>query len=134
MREWSRYHDESEWSLIVSLMCSFCKRSFRRILRSCFSRWAVRHALQQSRGGAMFRGGSFDQLGGCQELHEEWRMRRLAELSSDDLTQEEPADVSPIAWNRSRSPQRWGLKASAKHSRQRLLRWCSWCRAAMQHR
>ena len=35
-------------------------------------------------------------------------MRRVAELSSDDLTQEEPADVSPVAWNRSRSPQRWG--------------------------
>ena len=69
---------------------------------------AVRLALQQSRGGAMLRGVSVDQSGGCQEHHEEWRMRRLAELSSDDLTQEEPADVSPVAWNRSRSPQRWG--------------------------
>ena len=38
----------------------------------------------------MLRGGSFDQSGGCQELHEEWRMRRLAELSSDDRLRRNP--------------------------------------------
>ena len=24
VREWSQYNDESEWSLIISLMCPFC--------------------------------------------------------------------------------------------------------------
>ena len=46
---------------------------------------AVHRATQQGRGGAMLRGGSFDQSGGCQELHGEWRMRRVAELSSAGL-------------------------------------------------
>ena len=49
---------------------------------------AVHRATQRSRGGAMLRGGSFDQSGGCQEHHVEWRMRREAELSSTDPNQE----------------------------------------------
>ena len=43
-RERSRCHEESEWSLIISLMCPFClpqrygaERSFKRIRRSCLS-------------------------------------------------------------------------------------------------
>ena len=49
---------------------------------------AVHRATRQSRGGAMFRGGSFDRSGGCQEFHGEWRMRREADLSSADPIQE----------------------------------------------
>ena len=43
-RERSRYHEESEWSLVTSLMCPFSlpqwygeERSFKRIHRSCLS-------------------------------------------------------------------------------------------------
>ena len=56
---------------------------------------AVHRATQQGRGGAMLRGGSFDQSGGCQELHGEWRMCRVAELSSADFQEVEGIHKRP---------------------------------------
>ena len=49
---------------------------------------AERLANRRIQGGAMSRGGSFDQSGAGLELYVEWRRRRELVLSNTDLNQE----------------------------------------------
>ena len=49
---------------------------------------AVRHATQQSRGGAKLRDGNSGRSRASPKLHEDWRKHHEAELSSADRIQE----------------------------------------------
>ena len=56
VREWSRYHDESEWSLIISLMRPCRDGAATTVLFDHVPHvGAVHHATRQSRGRAMLR-------------------------------------------------------------------------------
>ena len=55
-------HNATDVHLLFAVMVRR-RTFFQVILRSCFSRWGCHRATQQSRGGAMLRGGSFDHSG-----------------------------------------------------------------------
>ena len=76
----------------------------------------------------MLRGGSFDRSGMKPNFQVPIRFRRFRN----------PQTVSPVAWNRSRSPQRCG---AGKHRPGAVGKgffdgtdFCSCCRTAVQHR
>ena len=76
--EWSKCHEESEWSLMISLRRLFCNGTAQDVLlRGSFD--CTFHvvtdllASRRSRGEAMLRGGSFVRSGAGLELHEEWK-------------------------------------------------------------
>ena len=87
VREWSRYHEESEWSLMISLMHLFCCGTAQDVLSRefvdpVFHDVIVRCASRRSRGEPMSRGGSFDRLDAGLELYAGWRKRREVGLSN----------------------------------------------------
>ena len=79
VRERSRYDEESEWSLMITLLQDVLSReSVDRVFHDVIERCASR----RSRDEAMPRGGSFDQSGASLEVYAEWKKRREDELSS----------------------------------------------------
>ena len=131
-REWSRYHEESEWSLIASLICPFsfpwwhgAERSFRRIRRSCFS-WCD-CALRRSK--SRWSHTSWCQLWSvCLMPRASWGMEHAPWWRTFHLPSESGV------WGFHRRPPTylellkdpttvWSWEASAKRSQQRPLQW-----------
>ena len=86
---------------------------------------AERLAIRRGRGEATFHGGSFDRSGAGLELREEWKNDTVESNFPIPIgfgRLQEPAHISPAAWNRTWSPERCGVRgALAKRSQQRLL-------------
>ena len=75
----SRYDEESEWSLMITLLQDVLSReSVDRVFHDVIERCASR----RSRDEAMPRGGSFDQWSASLEVYAEWKKCREDELSS----------------------------------------------------
>ena len=128
MCEWSHNYDESEWSLMTSLIrrLGFPKHHpLVVLLMLCVGRryfaWTMRCYNQQNPGAATFRDGSFDRWeltkgcprsGQCTMFVHFPRALRARWFDKS-------IDVGPIVRNGSRFPQRWrgGPVAKARYHR-----------------
>ena len=92
MCEWSHIHDESEWSLMISLIrrlgfpyAPSAGRSFNEMRGSCtYFAWTTCCSNQQSLNEATFRDGSFDRWDVMTKgFLEGWKMHHVCSLSKN---------------------------------------------------
>ena len=118
MCEWSHIYDESERSLMISLirLLGFpyeqsAGRSFRKMRCLChFFAWTTCCSNQQSPNEAKFRDGSFDHWDVDQGIYAGRKIHHVCSLTLRTKWFEKSTDVCPIVRNGNWSPQWWGAQ------------------------